>query len=59
MPQSRFFCSRRRAAKLGFESAAYKFVFEGKIITRDTTVKMLELEDGDMIDAIPLQTGGC
>ena len=45
--------------KIGATSPdSIKFLFEGMRLNPDSTPEMLEMEDNDVIDAVPQQTGG-
>ena len=46
------------AGRLGIQSNAIRFSFDGKRIKGDDTPKMLELEDNDQIDAHIETVGG-
>ena len=46
------------AARIGVEVTSIRFLYDGKRVTKDDTAKMLEMEDGDQIDALTEQTGG-
>jgi small ubiquitin-related modifier len=47
------------AEKQGKPEASLKFSFDGNRIEPDVTPNDLEMEDGDSIDAMVEQTGGC
>ena len=44
--------------RLGIDAKKIRFMFDGKRITEEETPKMLELGDGDQIDAMIEQFGG-
>jgi small ubiquitin-related modifier len=46
------------SAKAGVALGSFRFVFDGQLLKASDTPKMLELEDGDQIDAQIEQTGG-
>jgi len=47
------------AQRQAVDITAYQFLFDGKRIKESDTIEGLELEDGDEIDAMLHQTGGC
>lgn len=47
------------ASQRGIDPASFRLMFDGNRIQKDSTPKMLELEDGDIIDSIIEQLGGC
>jgi hypothetical protein len=46
------------ATRKGVSSSMIRFIYEGKRIRGEDTPKMLEMEDGDQIDAVLEQQGG-
>jgi hypothetical protein len=49
---------RAYAAKVGADLQSIRFLFDGARIQEDATPEQLEMEDGDVIDAMVAQTGG-
>ncbi len=47
------------AQRKGVQVTSLRFLLDGERVTGDQTPKMLELEDGDQIDAVLEQVGGC
>jgi len=48
------FCERQ-----GVSPNSVRFLYDGKRITGDATPAELDMEDGDSIDVVVEQTGGC
>ena len=48
------FCQRQ-----GVQLASVRFLFDGSRINQQSTPKELEMEDGDVIDVMVEQQGGC
>jgi len=46
------------ASRIGVAASSIRFLYDGKRVTKDDTAKMLEMEEGDQIDALTEQTGG-
>eukprot|EP01025_Chloroclados_australasicus_P027913 TRINITY_DN2762_c0_g1_i2.p4 TRINITY_DN2762_c0_g1~~TRINITY_DN2762_c0_g1_i2.p4 ORF type:complete len:105 (-),score=8.04 TRINITY_DN2762_c0_g1_i2:536-850(-) len=49
-----FYCQRK-----GYVSNQVRFLFDGANITPDKTVGEIDLEDGDTLDCMIAQVGGC
>jgi small ubiquitin-related modifier len=47
------------AQRKGVQVTSLRFLLDGERIIGEQTPKMLELEDGDQIDAVLEQVGGC
>jgi small ubiquitin-related modifier len=47
------------AQRKGVQVGSLRFLLDGERVTGEQTPKMLELEDGDQIDAVLEQVGGC
>lgn len=47
------YCTRQ-----GIDSNSIRFLFDGERVMPDSTAKDLQLQDGDLIDAVLMQTGG-
>ena len=45
-------------ARKGIDPQTMRLTFDGIRVTPESTPKMLEMEDGDQIDASLVQTGG-
>lgn len=46
------------AERKGISQSTLRFLLDGERVADDQTAKMLELEDGDQIDAVLEQVGG-
>ena len=46
------------AQRRGVAAGSLRFLLDGTRVTGDQTPKMLELEDGDQVDAVLEQVGG-
>jgi len=46
------------AEREGISRSTFRFLLDGECVADDQTAKMLELEDGDQIDAVLEQVGG-
>mmetsp|Transcript_10774 Transcript_10774/g.15572 ORF Transcript_10774/g.15572 Transcript_10774/m.15572 type:complete len:92 (-) Transcript_10774:304-579(-) len=46
------------ATRRGVQASSLRFLLDGERVTGEQTPKMLELEDGDQIDAVLEQVGG-
>jgi small ubiquitin-related modifier len=46
------------SSRLGIQPSSIRFTLDGERLTSDQTPKMLEMEDGDQIDARIEQQGG-
>ena len=46
------------AERKGISQSTLRFLLDGERVNDDQTAKMLELEDGDQIDAVLEQVGG-
>ena len=46
------------ADKNGVNLASYKFTFDGNGVKDSDTPESLDMDDGDSIDAMPMQVGG-
>jgi small ubiquitin-related modifier len=46
------------ASQLGVDRKSLRFVFDGQAVNDTHTPNMLEMEDGDQLDAMAEQVGG-